>query len=469
MIFTPFEYKKTEGCFSLPSTVSAKAHACLNKEIYKEFWNNFTVGTSSLSLTETDTFIFAIGNAEKLPLDGYEYSINVTKDGITVYAENERNLINGFMTLLDAIKLIDTEDDRVSAAVIPCAESKDKAIIKNRMIHFCVFPETDLVQLRRFVRFCGALKYTHLVLEFWGMLKLDSMKELSWSHGFTKAEIRPIIEEAHDLGIEVIPMFNHWGHASACRIAYGKHVVLDQNPALQTYFTEDGWCWEYVKPKVKRLLRSIRKELIELCGAGEYFHIGCDEAYIFDFTTEEMDSITDFINEVYEELRQENRRAIIWGDMFLYRNPDYNQKNRYSCNSRTPETEKYLIERLNKGILIADWQYSTAEAPIETAKVFTDAGFDCILCPWDRAHTNPTSATDTVKAQNLFGVMHTTWHTLAGNTGIPIIALVAIQCFENYTGKWNPVRCAASAIYRKVLPSYGIYENAGWRHTQIER
>ena len=30
--------------------------------------------------------------------------------------------------------------------------------------------------------------------------------------------------------MEVIPMINHLGHASASRACYGRHVVLDQNP-----------------------------------------------------------------------------------------------------------------------------------------------------------------------------------------------------------------------------------------------
>ena len=43
----------------------------------------------------------------------------------------------------------------------------------------------------------------------WGMLNFDCMKELSWPHGFTKEQIRPLLAEAHDLGMEIIPMFNH--------------------------------------------------------------------------------------------------------------------------------------------------------------------------------------------------------------------------------------------------------------------
>ncbi|MBO5763241.1 MAG: hypothetical protein J6R85_05160, partial [Lentisphaeria bacterium] len=64
------------------------------------------------------------------------------------------------------------------------------------------------------------------------------------------------------------------------------------------------------------------------------FHIGCDEAYNFDLShTESMNAICDYINEVAEELREQGRQTIVWGDMFLYRYSHYNSKNHYYCNA----------------------------------------------------------------------------------------------------------------------------------------
>ncbi len=68
---------------------------------------------------------------------------------------------------------------------------------------------------------------------------------------------------ANELGIEIIPMFNHLGHASASRVMHGKHVVLDQNPKLQPLFSEDGWSWNLDNQNTVKLLRNIREELID--------------------------------------------------------------------------------------------------------------------------------------------------------------------------------------------------------------
>ena len=464
MIFHPQNYVALEGCYTFRGEISAAAHPALCEASIGEFWHNFTFNSSTLYISACDEFIFLIGNAKKLPLDDHEYSINIDHDGICVYAESEKALLQGFMTLLDRINAIDVDDQ--TAANAECCQIIDSALIQTRMVHFCIFPETEIWELQRFVRFCGALKYTHIVLEFWGMIKYDCLKELSWSHAFTKEQIRPIIEEGKDLGLEVIPMFNHWGHASSGRVMHGKHVVLDQNPSLQTYFSEDGWCWDISKPKVKNLLRQIREELLELCGEGKYFHIGCDEAYNFDMTKENMDFICEFINEISDEMKACHRKVIAWGDMFLYYHKHYNPKNKYACNAPSPEIEDYLLEHLSCDVVIADWQYDSPESPIETVSVFKNKGFECLLCPWDRGVPHIKAALSTVAAQKLTGVLHTTWHTLS--KGFPYVTLVAVGGFERldkYT--FREIRAFSAALLRKVMPVNGNYEMAGWSKFQI--
>ena len=465
MIFHPQNLIKTGGRFLFSGNIHAIAHPCLNKNIIKDFWHNFTFQSSALNISESEQFIFSIGNVEPISLDGCDYSINVEPNGICICAKNEHDLILGFMTLIDRFKAIDVDEGL--AIELECCQIKEKPMIQNRMVHFCIFPETELWELQRFIRFCGALKYTHIVLEFWGMLQYDCMRELSWSHAFAKEQIKPIIREANELGLEVIPMFNHWGHASAGRVMHGKHVVLDQNPTLQTYFSDDGWCWDISKPKVRKLLHQIREELCELCGKGNYFHIGCDEAYNFEFSKENMDYICDFLNEISEDMRLKDRRVIVWGDMFLYRHLHYNPQNKYTCNAPTAKTEQYMLKRLSRDLIIADWQYNAVQAPIETAATFTQAGFECLLCPWDHGLSQTRAVISTVNEQSLAGFLHTTWHTLT--KGMPIVVLTAVEGFYGQgVCQMREVRANAAALLRKVMPIEGDYTKAGWSKIQVD-
>lgn len=160
MIFNPKMTEKKEGSFILPKNANALAHPCLDKSVIHEFWHNFTFNASILSLSHSDELIFRIGNTPKAELEEFDYSINIDSDGVCVYAKSEKDLIYGFMTLLDRIRADDLGEATV--AILDCEVIKDFPTIKNRMVHFCVFPETEIWEIQRFVRFCGALKYTQI-------------------------------------------------------------------------------------------------------------------------------------------------------------------------------------------------------------------------------------------------------------------------------------------------------------------
>lgn len=442
------------GCFHLPKDGQATAHPCLNNDTLREFWHNFSFGLSAITMCEGISLSFTLGEAAPLtPTEG-GYAISVTKKGVALTATCENELIHGYLTLLD---LIEAGEE---GPMLPCCCISEKAKIKRRMVHFCVFPDTELWELEKFVRLCGALQYTHLVLEFWGMLQYDCMRELAWPHAFSKEEVRPILATARELGLQVIPMFNHWGHASASRVMHGKHVVLDQNPGLQSYFNETGWCWDIRRDKVRALLRAIRSELIDLCGPGDYFHIGCDEAYGFTYSTDEMDFICDYLNEVSGELAVAGRRAIMWGDMLVYNRPTFTDK-RYTAFAPSEACEQYMLSRLDKRLVIADWQYDAKTVPIETALIFRQAGFDCLLCPWEA----PAACLKTIKQEGLFGLLHTTWHTLS--SCMPQVASAALLCRQDESYPYAELAAQTAALQRKACPINGDYRRAGWAKHEI--
>ena len=442
--------------FYLPKAVTAKANACLNSKIIKEFFHNFSFTASELTVVNASGFIFSVDTAKKIEDNNYEYVINVEKTGVFVSAKGKAELIRGVLTLFNLIKM-----DYNGNAYIECGVYKENPLLEVRMAHFCVFHDTKLYQLERFIRFVGALKYTHVIVEFWGMLKFDVLKELAWENAYKKEEIRPIFKIANDLGVEVIPMFNHWGHASASRVKHGKHVVLNQNPALQYYFSNDGWCWNYKNPKTQELHAKIRQELIELCGEGSYFHIGCDEAYGFDFSIESMTEFCSYVNELSAELNKTGRKAIVWGDMFVAKHEDFNKNNVYTVNSKSLETEEFFLNNLDKNICIADWQYCSPEYPIQTSYIFKNAGFDTLICPFDVGVNQVKACINTAK-DGFSGIIHTTWHTLS--TGYPLLYLSGKLCYS-YNAPNHVVECAN--LLRKCYFVDGDYEKSGWSEKEI--
>ena len=464
MIIQPKFLEKHDGAFSFGIKTAAKVHRSLANATLTELWKSFCLGASEISLDGTDELAVRIGDCTEPSLDGHAFAISVTESGICAVAKDEKYLANAYMTLLQLIKPICAEEGK-ELFEIPCVLLRETPDVNVRMVHFCVFPETTLIYFKRFVRLCAALKYTHIIIEFWGTYKYKSLKELAWKDAFSFEDVKPIINEARDMGLEPIPMFQHLGHASASRIAMGKHVVLDQNPRLATLFDEDGWTWDITKNEVKKLLRDIRHELYELFGSGEFIHIGCDEAYLYREEAERNYYLIDYLNEITAEISAEGRRPVMWGDMLLNRD-DIEGQPGYSANSPSPEIAKMLRDKLDRRMMIADWHYDVFTAPFLSTKFFNELGFDTLICPWEK-DKNIIAGIETSK--QAYGFMLTTWHTLSANMNK--LGLAGAHMWQEKGSRilgFDFFSAQTAALLRKLCPINGSYTDAGWTEKQID-
>lgn len=470
MFFDVQNLTKLTGRYPVEGKIRAVAHASLCKPVFAEYWNNFSYGLSEIELLPTDSFTFCIGQAPVLPLDGESYRVSITESGVSLAACSEKSLICGFMTLID--RLLMERVNGESRLFLDACTYGETAFIARRMAHFCVFPETELWEIRRFVRLCAFLRYTHLVIEFWGTFRYECLDALSWERAFSADDLREIFAEAQDLGLELVPMFNHYGHASSGRVMHGKHVVLDQSPQYAYLFDETGWAWNIGLPETIDLQKKMRQELTELCGAGSFFHIGCDEIYGFDYSERAMEEICTHINAVAQSLAESGRKPILWADMFLPRTLKNQTGNTYTAACPSENASSFMLSKLDKNVLLADWQYDACRFPVETSLYLKEKGFSVLLCPWDRGMNRTNACLETAKIHGLDGILHTTWHTLS--SGMPYVAKTARGCFlpagakdvrdENPALHFNKT----AEILRKVYPCGGDYRKSGWSKKEIE-
>ena len=438
----------------------------LDATLLRELWSCFCCRAGELELCAGEEGKIVIGDAPILPFSGTEeYTLNVTPTGVAILGRDKDCLMRGFSAFLIRIEMTDMDTTPVFRAA--CGEVRGVFSVARRMIHYCIFPHTTLASLRRLVRLCGVLSYTHVVLEFWGMLRFDCLKELSWDNAYSKEEIADIIREARGLGVEPIPMFNHLGHAAACRIDSGKHVVLDQNPSLQYLFTPEGWCWNIFSDKAKSLLRSIRRELYELFGEGSYFHIGCDEAHIYSSGYYDVNGVGEYLKELTAEVVAEGRRPILWGDMMIPL--EFNSKSEADRAFAAKQAERMrpMLLSLHPKTIAADWHYDVTFSPVTTTLLFKKEGIDVIGCPWDNK-ANIDAHHRTTVDENTYGLMMTTWHTL--NTGVQAILHCARRCgfpeapWSSYAGHR---RLEVAVLLRKLSPEGLSYADFGFHTTQI--
>lgn len=428
---------------------------CAEHPVTEEFLSNYTYGRKwNITYNAKDNCI-TVGNYTEADYGDSEFVINVTDDGIYIGGCDYPATIRGFLTFLERIKY-SVEDD--SFYIENCCIT-EKPLVDLRGVHLCIFPETKLDFLKKCVRSCAIAKFSHIVFEFWGMLKFDCMKELAWPFAYSKEEIKEIVREANTLGIEIIPMFNHLGHASGSREINGKHVVLDQNPRYEYMFESYGWLWNLKRDDVYELLGKVRDELIDVCGKGSYFHIGCDEAYSIGHNEDEAWKAVKYLNRISNDLKAKGRRAIMWHDMLLATN----EFKGYTGMS-SKEVASILINNIDKDILIADWHYSPHDETWVTSKNFKDKGFDVVCCPWNRKQ-NIDEAVETAVSNNLHGIIHTTWHTLY--RGFKDMIYAGVASYGTNKENLDVYRFYCADVSRKAMPAHGEYEKCGWSEQMI--
>ena len=148
----------------------------LDNPTIKELWSGFCHGAGELELEAGQANCFLTeGMAAPALADGLEFAICVTGRGIAVTGRDYGGLARGLMVLMMRIEAMELEEGREAFRIAECS-LESKYIVENRMIHFCVFPETTDLFIKKSLRLAGVMQYAHVVLEFWGMLKYDCLK-----------------------------------------------------------------------------------------------------------------------------------------------------------------------------------------------------------------------------------------------------------------------------------------------------
>lgn len=467
--------ENSEEAFTFGSECRIVLPECLNDTEVKnivDLFNRFTFTASKAKIVINGSdFTALVGDfpSDAAPAAGEYYTVHSDKRGAAVTAVNKKALIEGISMLMQLIIPHSLESGSEEFSITP-VDLADQPSIKVRMIHLCVFPESSISTLKKAVAMSGFLGFTHIILEFWGMIRYDVNPSLSWDNAFTKTEMKTLVELAHGWGMEVIPMINHLGHAAQSRVCMGRHTVLNQNPRLQMLFEPDGWTWCTTNPVTRQLLSDIRAELMELCGDGGYFHLGFDEAYSFATCPncrkhEPYKLLAEYINYLSDDLAKYGRRGIIWHDE-LVNIADFapEMRNTVVANGQSHNTHP-AIDLLDRRVIIADWQYNYKTDDNPSTEYFIKKGFDVLCCPWD-VPSNVKALCNSTRNTGAFGIMMTTWDHLPA-------FISQLTRFADYMHSEKPAPflpiSETAAILRKVYPeAIQNFEESGWRRCEVD-
>lgn len=476
----PFPNKLTWGTeiLTLSGTLILKvAHGCDAGviEMMQDLWQRFTFGAIALEVArdaglKEGEFSLAGGTPPQRDTQA-TYALTVNSSGIAASATHPSAMRHAWFTLLQLLDADDATGGGLAFAV-PHVEIQDQPAMNFRGVHLCVFRETPPHMIERAIRLAAFFKFTHVVLEFWGMLKLDSLKELAWPEAWGKEDASRLVAIARNMGLEVIPMFNSWGHATGSRIKYGRHVVLDQNPRLAPLFEPDGWTWCLTNPRSLDLLRHVHDELMEFTGPGQYFHIGCDEAYSHATcdrcrATDRVQLFADHINHLAAHIEKRGRRPLMWGDALLER---AKWPGGFAANG-TPALPTHLaIDRISRKIIINDWHYDV-KGEIPTLAHFREHGFETIACPWNSG-ANIRALAKAAIANQSAGMLMTTWHHLVQSISVLHITAACMwsagqAALALRQAEGSLANATTATLLRKLVPAQGHFDRAGWNPFEV--
>ena len=444
-------------------------------ELLKSTWKNFTQSKVKLKVVSSrdlpqNSLILAIGDKIPAPakLDANGSSaLTIDEHGVAAGGLSETDLKHAWFSMLQMLVCGNTT--QAEFWQLPLMSMQDSPTLKFRGIHLCVFPETTPEFVEKIIKLTAFLKFSHIVIEFWGMLKYETLSELAWPQAYGKKQVGQLLHTARQMGIQPVPMFNHWGHATGSRIRCGRHVVLDQNPALEPLFEPDGWTWCLTNPATLALLKDIRSELMELFGKTDYFHLGCDEAYSHATCPEcrkhnSPQLLADYLNSVNADLKSHNVRPFIWGDALL----EAGKWEGYIATSRHDQRTHETLDLLSRDFIINDWQYDVVDkTKTATMDWFVQKGFEVITAPW-HGGGNITALADMAIAKNALGMLLTTWHTLP--TTINGMATAAVATWGKGLDNiqhYSTLGLLATYL-RKLRGGPTDFQNAGWRKCEVD-
>ncbi|HWQ56603.1 MAG TPA: beta-N-acetylhexosaminidase [Bryobacteraceae bacterium] len=336
------------------------------------------------------------------------YRLETAEAETVISAGTARGLLYGVETLLQLIE----PGGRVLGARI-----EDWPELSFRGVHICIFPGTDLRHVERAIRMAARYKYNAIVLEPWASIASRSHPYMAYEHAYTAAEIRPLVELARRLQMDVFPLLNSWGHASGMRQRSGEHAVLDRFPDKAALFEPGGWSFCLSNPAIYPNLFDRAAELMELFGPSPYFHAGMDEAWGYAghdacprcAKRVPHELIASHIEKLHKHLTAKGRQVFMWHDMFI--RPDDPELGRVSpANSRPPVNSHLALASVPKDVIINAWNYDT-KGSWPVPKYFHDRGYRVVVSPW-KARPNAIMMINTAKTLGLMGVLETTWDSL---------------------------------------------------------
>ncbi|MBN1256806.1 MAG: family 20 glycosylhydrolase [Planctomycetes bacterium] len=260
--------------------------------------------------------------------------------------------------------------------------------------------------LKGFARQMSELGLNALVMEWEASYPYEQHAVISNRDAYTREELREFITYCNDMGIEVIPLQQCFGHIEyILQHNRYRHLREDNKDVSQ--------CCPVKADAARELFSKLFEDMVSL-HPSKYFHLGCDETWILgkcpacqEFSEQHSRSrlFIDYVAMLCEVVVSLGKIPIIWADIVL----------------KYPEAS----DRLPKEIILVDWNYGWDLHPgvaelvkqghnLWGAPSLRSSPDDYFTTGWLRHFKNLREFVPHCHASKFSGMVMTSWSTSGG-------------------------------------------------------
>ena len=247
---------------------------------------------------------------ENVPDSDEGYRLEVTEDGVRIYARARAGLFYGCQTLEQLM-----EDSRDFKAPIPPMTIRDWPDIAFRSIHIAYLHHIE--KKSYFYKLMDELaryKVNAFIFELEDKFRYTSHPELGVPDGFTREEMVQLCEYAHQRNIEIDPLVQGLGHAG---------YILKYHPELKELENDAQDCCPSDE-RTYEMLFDLYREALDAMPYARYLHVGGDEVRKIGEdgrckarNLSKAKLQMDWLYRVCQEAEALGKTPIYWDDMLL--------------------------------------------------------------------------------------------------------------------------------------------------------
>ena len=329
------------------------AHSANNTElpIRFEFTNHIENNKQSES-----TIDYSIDSNLNLNQEGY--TLNITKNKISIVAKDEKGLFYAFITLDQLIE--DSKDQNIN---LPMVSIKDYPSLKFRPIHIDVKHHMEKKSYYfNLIDHLAKQKINGIIVEFEDKLKYELRPEIGAPDALSIEWWIELSEYAFERNIMINPLVQGLGHASFI-LKHEKNKYLRDVPS-------SDWAFNPLNSETYDLQFDLYLDAIKATPFGKYLHVGGDEVHLLKREGKsELELNLIWLNKVCQFAEKHNRIPIFWDDMPLkhagvYR-PMFNSEiSKEEVDEIWEKNELNLmqfIEKFPKNAIYMRWNYQKSD------------------------------------------------------------------------------------------------------------